>query len=192
MSLLRPGAALLLRHQGETALALALAGCGLWLALGRGGWILGPAGLALAGLGGPWALIAWRRARFRGAVGSPGLVEIDEGRIRYLHPQAGGEVALAELAELRLVGFRGRLLWRLGGLRGEVLLVPLDAAGAEDLFDAFAVLPGLSSHDLVAALDGLKGGLRGQEAGTRPLPAPAPALREAFVWQRAGSGLRPR
>ena len=154
---------------------------GLWL-LSHPGWITLLLGVGLTALGLSWALLAWRRMRFAGNPSAPGLVEIDEGRLRFLHPTLGGEISLNDLADLHLLELRGRQVWRLKDLSGQALLVPLDASGAERLFDALSVLPGLNSAALVGALE----------------PAPSPAvgalpvknLRETRVWSRKGSGLR--
>lgn len=179
--MIRPAVRALFRRWREAAAAVAVAGFGMWLT-GLGGWLLVPLGLVTAALGAAWAVLALRRARFQADPGAPGIVEITEGRLRYLHPRTGGEIALHDLAELRLLRLRGRAVWGLSDLHGRRLLVPLDAAGAGALFDAFAALPGLASADLVAAL--------GTEAPAAP-GLPAVALQDRRVWTRPGSGLRP-
>ncbi|MEI2687828.1 MAG: hypothetical protein V9G14_17530 [Cypionkella sp.] len=87
--------------------------------------------------------MAWRRIRFAQDIDAPGVVEVDEAQIGYLGPEAGGFVSIVELVELRLLTLRGRRLWRLKQADGQALLIPVDAAGAERLFDAFATLPGM-------------------------------------------------
>ncbi len=181
MALIRPELTHRLHRWREVLAAAAVALAGLWVA-NLGGWLLGPLGLALAALAAGWALLAARRLRFGGAPGAPGLVELDEGRLRYLHPVAGGEISLNDLAELRLLRLRDRPVWGLRDLSGQRLLVPLDAAGAGALFDAFAALPGLSSADLVAAL--------GPEGAANPGNLPADTLENRAVWTRRGQGLR--
>jgi hypothetical protein len=126
---------------------------GLWTAL-QGGFLLIPFGAAVAGLGLVWMVTAWRRMRFAQAVAAPGIVEIDEGQIGYFGPEAGGYVAIPDLSELRLIEMRGRRLWQLRQADGQALLIPVDATGADRLFDAFASLPGMDTAALVAALDG--------------------------------------
>lgn len=177
----RPAALATLRRWAEPAVAGLGVLAGVWLMV-LGGWILWPIGAALAALAAGWALTATRRARFQGDPAAPGIVEVDEGRLRYLHPRMGGEVSLNDLDELRLITVRGRRVWRLSDLSGRALLVPLDAAGAGGLFDAFAALPGLTSHALVQAL----------AAETAPTPGNLPAipLHQTTVWRRQGSGLR--
>lgn len=143
--------AMLLRWREVIAAALAGA-AGLWL-LSRGGYLLVPAGAAVTALAAGWAMIALRRIRFLRGVGAPGMVEVDEGQIGYLGPTFGGFVALADLAELRLVEIHGARAWRLRTHDGQILLIPVDAAGAERLYDAFAALPGIDMARVTAALD---------------------------------------
>jgi hypothetical protein len=154
---------------------------GGWL-ISLGGYLLVPLGLALAAIGATLALTAWRRMRFRQATGAPGLVELDEAQVAYMGPEVGGFLSLEELVELRLLTLRGRRLWRLKQADGQALLIPVDAQGAERLFDAFANLPGMDSGALVAALGG---------AGAA---APAPgsldlAAQTRVIWRRGGAVL---
>lgn len=179
---LRPEVARLARRWAEPVLGLGLAALGLWVAT-RGGWLLPVLGLPLAALGAGFALIALRRMSFAAGIAAPGIVEYDEGRIRYLHPTMPGEVSLPDLAEIKLLSLRGRRVWRLREAGGRGMLVPVDAAGAEGLFDAFATLPGLTSADLVAALspdspDGPRTTLPARNGQT-----------ERLVWRRKGRGL---
>ncbi len=142
----------MLRRWREVIAAGAVAAAGLWL-LSLGGYVLVPAGAALTALAAGWAMIALRRIRFLRGVGAPGLVEVDEGQVGYFGPTFGGFVALADLAELRLAEFHGARAWRLKTQDGQVLLIPVDAAGAERLYDAFAALPGIDMARVKAALD---------------------------------------
>lgn len=181
--LLRPEALRQIRRWSEPGAGIVVLAAGLWIAT-RGGWLLPVVGLPLAGLGGGFALLALRRMRFAPEIAAPGIVELDEGRIRYLHPRMPGEVNLPDLAEIRLLALRGRRVWRLRETTGATMLVPLDAAGAERLFDAFATLPGLTSADLVASLTP-----QGSAATGTTLPAAAQTDR--LVWRRPGRGLAP-
>ena len=128
--------------------ALALS---LWVAA-QGGYLLVPLGLLLATLALGFAVLALRRLRFSQTLGAPGMVEVDEAQISYMGPTTGGFVSLGELVELRLLTLRGRRLWRLKQADGQALLVPVDAAGSEALFDAFGNLPGMDTQALVQAL----------------------------------------
>jgi hypothetical protein len=149
--MIRPEALARLRPWRETAAAGLVLLAGLWTAT-RGGPVLLASGAVLAVLAAAWGLAAFRRMRFAQAVAAPGMVEVDEGQIGYLGPAFGGYVSLPDLVELRLLTIRGRRLWRLKQADGQALLIPVDAAGAERLIDAFASLPGLDSGALLAAL----------------------------------------
>ncbi|RJL07160.1 hypothetical protein D3P06_01545 [Paracoccus aestuarii] len=131
---------------------------GLWLSM-RGGWILAVLGGVLALGGAVLAVGAWRRLPFRRTVAAEGLVEIVEGAIRYYGAHApGAELPLRDLAEIRLMRVQGRAHWRLRSVSGEALLVPVDAAGAAGLADAFTALPGLELGRVSAALSAVADG----------------------------------
>lgn len=183
-SAFRPEALALLSRFREPALGGLVLALGLWVAT-RGGWFLGLAGGWVAALGVAWTILALRRLRFAAGTVAPGLVEVDEGRITYMGPSLGGSIGLPDLAEIRLLTLRGRRVWRLRQADGQALLVPLDAAGAEGLFDAFATLPGLGSAALVAALDAPAAGAAG------PALVPAGRPQDLLVWRRPLRGLAP-
>lgn len=145
------------RH-AELLIAGAIALAGLWLAL-RGGWFFGVLG-GLAALVGVALLVgAVRRLPFRRAVASPGMVEIDEGAIRYYGARTlGGEIALRDLVQIRLLMVAGHPHWQLRNQRGEALLVPVDAAGSEALAHAFTALDGLDMGSVALALQHLSSG----------------------------------
>lgn len=171
-----------LERWSEPALGAVVLALGLWTAT-RGGWLLAAGGGMVAALGAGWLVLGLRRLRFRGQGDAPGLVVLDEGRVTYMGPRLGGSVSLDELTEIRLLSFRGRRAWRLRQADGQVLLVPLDSAGAGALFDAFSSLPGLTSAALVAALSG-DGPVPGQTL-------PAPGATDRLVWRRPGRGMAP-
>ena len=151
--LIRPELAARLRPWAETGAALAATAFGIWVFL-LGGWIFWPLGSLIAAASALWALDARRRMSFRHEVLAPGFVELDEGAIRYLSPNRllGGEIALRELGEIRLMRLNGRRHWRLKSLDAQALLIPVDAAGAEELAGAFSTLPGVDMGRVVAAL----------------------------------------
>ncbi len=163
----------------EVLLALAVAGAGLWIA-SQGGFLLVPVGLGLTGLALGMAVQGWRRMRFAQGAEAPGIVEVDEAQISYMGPQLGGFVSVAELVEVRLMAMRGRRLWRLRQADGQVLLVPVDATGAEALFDVFAALPGMDMAALLAAL---------APKGTGDGRALATGEQMQVIWRRAGRGV---
>lgn len=154
---LRPEAAATLTRWREVLVALAVMALGLWIAA-RPGLILQGAGYALM-LAAAVALIpAVRRARFAAEGQGPGVVQVVEGRIVYMGPQTGGAVSLGELTSLSLRrDHEGNAAWLLHE-PGQMLVIPVNAAGAEALFDAFTALPGLGSQRLLAARQGLRTG----------------------------------
>ena len=178
MSGLRPEAVAWLMRWREVGAGLAVGLAGVWVGAG-GGYVLLPFGAVLVALGLAWAVLAWRRLRFA-SDGGPGVVEVDEGQVGYLGPATGGYVSLPDLVELRLLRLHGRQVWRLKQADGQVLLIPVDAAGSEALFDAFASLPGLDSGALVAALQA------GPVTGSRAL---AGVMENRVIWQRRAIGV---
>lgn len=179
MTWLRPEITAALSRGREVIAGGVIVGLGLWVAA-QGGYLLLPVGVGLAGLGAGWALTALRRLRFAQGPDGPGVVELDEGQVGYLGPGGGGFVSLVDLVELRLLRLRGRRLWRLKQADGQALLIPVDAAGADRLFDAFASLPGLDTAALVAALQPTA------ETGARVV---ALATESRLVWARTGRGI---
>lgn len=149
---MNPQALAALRRHRETIGAGLVVALGLWTSA-QGGLILIPLGLLIAALGAALTLAAWRRARFAQPGGAPGMVEIDEGQVGYLAPDLGGFLSLQDLTEIRILTIRGARVWRLKQADGQALLIPVEAQGAERLFDAFAHLPGLETGALVRALE---------------------------------------
>ena len=145
------------RH-AEALVAAAIALAGLWLAL-RGGWFLGFLGVVAALVGLALLVGALRRLPFRRNIASPGMVEIDEGAVRYFGAQTlGGEIALHDLVQIRLLQLQDHPHWQLRNRQGEALLVPLDAAGADALAHAFTALEGLDMGALASALEHVSDG----------------------------------
>lgn len=148
---IRPEVVAQLHRYREAIGAGAVVLAGLWL-MALGGYVLVPLGLLVGGVGVILTVTALRKARFTQDVSAPGLVELDEAQVGYLAPEIGGFLSLDELVEIRLLVLRGKRMWRLKQADGQALLIPVDASGAERLFDAFANLPGMDTAALVAAL----------------------------------------
>lgn len=125
-------------------------------------------GLIAVALG--YIVLALRRLRFAGAADAPGVVSLDEGQIAYFAPSIsgtiGGTIDLSDLRELRLRHDHGRLSWFLV-TDTHALAIPHDAAGADQLFDAFSALPDLGPATLLQAV-------QSKHKGT------------AIVWRRKG------
>ena len=79
-------------------------------------------------------------------------MQVDEGQISYFGPLTGGTVALREMDRLTLEGNMYPAHWRLNQQGQPPLLIPVNAAGAEALFDAFAALPGLRTEKMLNTL----------------------------------------
>ena len=153
MSFVRPEVLAALYRWREVAGFAALGATGLWLLL-LGGVLLTAIGLLFVGTAATGALLAWRRVRFARDVDQPGVVEVDEGQIRYFGPHGGGFVAIPELQRLDILPDpAGQLWWRLHPGLAAPLSIPVGAQGAEALFDAFSALPGLTPAALVAAVE---------------------------------------
>ena len=148
----RPEAKAALWRWREVLSAAALVLVGAW-------WIIGPGGLlALPGwavvVGGfALALVGVQRMRFRGAGDGAGAVQVVEGQVGYFGPETGGVVALVMLERLILSATQEPAHWRLEAAEQEPVLIPVNAAGAEALFDAFATLDGLRTERMLAALN---------------------------------------
>lgn len=179
MTLIRPELLAAISRVWEVILGLVLALAGGWIAW-LGGYFFVPLGLLLASVGFGWALLSLRRLRFAQGGDAPGVVEVNEGQIAYYGPTVGGVVGLPDLVEIRLITIRGRRLWRLKQADGQAILIPVEAAGAEQLFDAFAALPGMDTSALVAALNP-----QGQSDGR----ALALEAEMRVVWKRSGAGV---
>jgi hypothetical protein len=183
LALIRPAMRTHLQRWREVLLALIAAALALWITA-RGGYFFVPLGLVMLAAAAAWAIAALRRMRFAQHVAAPGLVEVDEGQIGYLGPEFGGYVALQDLVELRLVRMYGRRMWRLKQADGQAVMIPVDAAGADRLFDAFASLPGIDTAALIAALDAPQA----HAAGGLPVPLSSASTADlsAFtvIWRR--------
>ena len=147
MSFIRPEVRDALYRWREVLVGLAALAFGLRFAFNSFGalFIIG-CGLVLAGA----ALIAAgvQRARFRSGGRGMGVVDIDERQITYLGPYGGGAVAVDDLVE---IGIDPSRAWLIRDRNGAHLLIPINAEGADGLFDAFSAVEGVSSAQLIEA-----------------------------------------
>lgn len=166
MSFFRPEATRLVLRWAETAVWGAITAAGvLWLALDSG--LAGPArwiGAAVLLALGLWLVRAAAiTALAGGEVDAPGVVEIDERRIAYLGPEAGGVASLEEIHTIEIWApapeyWRYGAEWIFRWSESEpALVVPSTAKGAAALIDACAALPGFAPSRAVAALGAPKG-----------------------------------
>lgn len=141
-----------LRPWREVIAAVACLVFGAWV-FTLGGYIFRPLGAFIVVVCLIWTVTARRQMRFLREAAAPGLLEIDEGAVRYYGARLlGGEISLRELAEIRLLMIGGRQHWRLKSTDGQALLIPVDAAGAARLGEAFATLPGADMGRISAAI----------------------------------------
>lgn len=187
MSFLRPEATALIRRWAEPAIYGALtvfAALWLWRA-GPGGWLGGALIAGALAVGGLLLRSALLSSLAAGRGAAPGVVRIDERRIAYFGPHGGGVAALDDLQSIEIWGpdpdhWRPVADWVLRGSDPEALIVPVSAAGAEGMIDAFAALPGFAPARALGAL-GAGGGATitiWRRAGAHAAPALAPARGE--------------
>lgn len=156
MSFIRPEVQGLLIRWREVLILSTLASIGAWIAL-KPGFFLPMAGWALLAFSMILMPVSIRRARFQPGQDGIGVVRLREGRVAYFGPETGGTVSLDELGLLQLIVAKEGRHWHLQ--EGDTLLdIPVDAVGADQLFDAFTRLPGLSSARLLHALESLEPG----------------------------------
>ena len=152
MSFLRPEAKAQLLRWRETLSGLVAVALGLWLSLTAYGVLFGIGVVLLIG-GMALTVAGVQRARFRQGSEGPGVVQVVEGRIAYFGPWGGGAASLDRLAWLEIVPVEGASgAWVLIEDQGERLEIPVDARGADRLFDVFAALPGLDPRAMLAAM----------------------------------------
>lgn len=151
MSFIRPEAAQSLARWRELLIGAGVLALAAWWAFSFIG-ILSWVGYALLPIGAALAVVGLQRGRFRGASGGPGMVQVDEGRVTYFGPLTGGTADLAELTRLTLDRGAKPAHWGLHQPGQPPLMIPVNAAGADALFDAFSTLPGLRTQKMLAGL----------------------------------------
>ncbi len=153
MSFIRPEAKLALWRWREVVAAGFVLFLGLSWVSGPGG-LLGVLGWVLVAVAVALAVIGVQRARFRTGAGGQGVVSVDEGQITYLGPLDGGMVATREIERLALDPTSSPAHWVLDQPGQPTLHIPVNAEGAEALFDVFSALPGLKTQQMLAELHG--------------------------------------
>ncbi|NOD30682.1 hypothetical protein [Ruegeria atlantica] len=153
MSFIRPEAKLALWRWREVLVAGFVLILGLSWINGLGG-LLGWIGWLLVAVAIALAVIGVQRARFRTGTGGQGVVTVDEGQITYFGPLDGGIIATREIERLALDPTSTPAHWVLEQPGQAVLHIPVNAEGAEALFDVFSALPGLKTEHMLAELNG--------------------------------------
>jgi hypothetical protein len=151
MTFFRPEAKAAVWRWREVLFGVLVIVLGVWFVTGPG-FLLAVPGYALVAAGGALMWIGVQRGRFRGKGDGAGAVQVDEGQVSYFGPLTGGSVALRELQSLTLDGTLFPPHWRLNQEGSPALLIPVNAAGSEALFDAFATLPGLKTERMLSTL----------------------------------------
>lgn len=125
---------------------------GLWWALGGVGitvWL----GYVFIGIGAAWAYAGFQRARFAQDGTGPGVVQVRERRLGYFGPLDGGVIDVEDLTKLELdPASHPEPSWVLSGVGGQRIAIPINAKGADDLFDVFAALPGIKTETVLDVL----------------------------------------
>ncbi|WP_157779824.1 hypothetical protein [Celeribacter ethanolicus] len=104
-------------------------------------------GMALAVI---FAFAAVQRARFSQGGGGFGAVEVDEGVVSFFSPLTGGQIEIEAISAVTLLpGPKGHAHWQLDAYGQTPLIIPLNAHGAEVLFDVFVGLDGLETEKML-------------------------------------------
>lgn len=150
-SFLRPEARATLWRWREVLVGSLIAALGLWWAVNSFGpvrWIA-----ALVILGGLLSVVgAVQRLRFNTGGGGAGVVQVDERRLAYFGPLTGGVVDLGDLVRVDLDPTGKPAHWVLQDMSGQKVHIPVNAEGAEALFDVFAALPGIRTERMLDLL----------------------------------------
>ncbi|WP_323766434.1 hypothetical protein [Antarctobacter sp.] len=147
--MIRPAAAAVLKHWQEALIGLAVIVLGLYWAFFTGGGLLHWIGYLVVAIGVALTVTGIQRGRFRTGDGGPGVVQIVERRISYFGPLSGGIVDLDALEALSLDPTSKPPVWLLMAPGQPRLEIPLTAKGADQLFDAFATLPGIRTEHML-------------------------------------------
>ncbi len=126
---------------------------GIYWALAASGF-MAIVGTSLAVAGALLVFAGIQRGRFRSGSEGPGVVRVDEGQVTYYGPFEGGSLIIDELEKVRFdATTRPRGEWILKNRQGIELRIPVDAEGAETLFDVFTSLEGLQTEKMLSAIN---------------------------------------
>ncbi|MFA8441040.1 hypothetical protein [Yoonia sp.] len=149
---LRPEVRAFLERWREVLLAGVVFLLGVWWALtgvGINVWL----GYIFCLIGIGWGVAAVQPARFAQDGDGPGVVQIRERRLAYFGPLDGGIMDVADLSRLEIdPTSHPDPSWVLTSIEGQVLAIPINAKGAEGLFDVFASLPDIKTNTVLDVL----------------------------------------
>jgi hypothetical protein len=136
----------------EVLLAGVVLALGLWWAftgVGINRWL----GYIFIAIGIGWGIAGVQRMRFAQDGDGPGVVQIRERRLAYFGPLDGGIIDVADLSRLEIdPSSHPDPSWVLTSVEGNSLTIPINAKGAEDLFDVFAALPEIKTATVLDVL----------------------------------------
>ena len=147
--MIRPELRAALWRWREALGGIAFAALCLWWQAGAFGivkWVALAGGFA----GVAFAIVGIQRGGLRQKTLGAGIVRVDERRITYMGPETGGLADMDLVTRLEVVEGPS---WRLVNEIGQELVIPVDALGADALFDTFAALPGLGLAELRRGLE---------------------------------------
>ncbi len=136
----------------DVLIGLALAILGAWWSSTANGAVAF-LGYAAVGLGVVLMIGGWQRIRFHSEGQGPGVVRIVERRLAYFGPLEGGTIEMDDLVRLEVDSASFPAHWVLTSLQGNVLQFPINADGADALFDLFESLPGIKTEEMLAVLN---------------------------------------
>lgn len=144
MSLIRPEVSDQISRWREALLGAVVLAFGLRWALGSG--VLAVFGILIALIGGALIYVGILRGRLRRPGRGAGVLQLVEGQLGYFGPDTGGVVAVDLIQRISKSGDT----WLIEDTEGTRLEIPANAAGADCLFDVFAMLPGLDMSTLAS------------------------------------------
>lgn len=166
MTLIRPELRMHLRRWREAFVGFLVIALGARWSFGLSGGMLHWLGFSLLFLGGSMFWLGVRRARLFQKGDGLGVVDVTERLITYMGPEGGGSLSIESLVYVAIhtemdmtdtdcvanIDLKNsNAVWKLRGDDGQ-LSVPVNACGADALFDALTVLPNV---DFSAALDAM-------------------------------------
>ncbi len=135
----------------ELAIAVAVGAVGLYWASSMFG-LLQIIGYVTTALGVVLAIVGLQRGRFRNLANGQGVVTFIEGQITYFGPYSGGVVTIEDMTRIQLKTIAGLKSWVIDQPAQAPLIIPTNAQGADQLFDAFAALPGMRIESMLSKL----------------------------------------
>lgn len=149
MSFVRPEVRQFVSRSRECIAGLVIAAGGFWLALVTTGvprWFA----YVVILLGLLTFITGLPRARIRMRQGGRGVVELDEGALRYLTPEGGAVLALPGVIRIEIETTAGDLFWIWVTDEGTAR-IPGSAAGSDKMVDALVHFPGARYEQVIAA-----------------------------------------